>query len=144
MFNRIVLIGRLTRDPELRRTQSDLAVSSFTIAVDDRFRGSDGQKSTIFLRVSVWGAQAENVKKYTHKGSLVAVDGRIRQRTFQNRDGVNVTSTEVDADNVTFLDPKGAENLESTSEAGYVSDVPSSPNESSADLDDLAEDDLPF
>lgn len=140
MLNRIVLAGRLTRDPELRRTGSDVPVSSFTIAIDDRFKGPDGQKTTTFIGVTVWNNQAENVAKYCRKGSLVAVDGRIRQRNFERRDGSKGSVIEVIADSVTFLEPKS----DRPEDQGYI--VDETPVDDSKNLEsiDVTDDDLPF
>ena len=91
MLNRIVLTGRLTRDPELRRTTSDMGVASFTIAVDDNVKGPNGEKTTTFIGVTVWDKQADTVAKFLRKGALVGVDGRIRQRTFERRDGTKAS-----------------------------------------------------
>ncbi|MBR0033834.1 MAG: single-stranded DNA-binding protein, partial [Bacilli bacterium] len=83
MMNRICLVGRLTRDPELRRTNSEVAVCSFTLAVDDRVKDAQGNKTTTFIGVTVFNNQADNCAKFLRKGSLAGVDGRIRQRTFE-------------------------------------------------------------
>lgn len=142
MLNRIVIIGRLTRDPELRRTTSGVSVASFTIASDDSYRTQNGEKNTVFLNCSCFRNVAENVAKFTRKGSLVAVSGRITQRKYVNRDNVQVTATEISADGVEFLEPKSA----SQANDGYVADVPASGNASNADSDsiDVIEEDLPF
>ncbi len=142
MLNRIVIIGRLTRDPELRRTTSGVSVASFTIASDDSYRTQNGEKNTVFLNCSCFRNVAENVAKFTRKGSLVAVSGRITQRKYVNRDNVQVTATEISADGVEFLEPKSA----SQANDGYVADVPASGNAANADSDsiDVIEEDLPF
>lgn len=126
MLNRVVLIGRLTRDPELRRTQSGAAVTSFTIAVDKRFSRDD--KTANFFPIVAWNATAENVAKYMRKGSLVAVDGRLDHRTFERNDGSRGSVIEVIADSVVFLEPKGA----TEGDTGYQQD------------DNITEDDIPF
>ena len=142
MYNRTVLIGRLTRDPELRRTPSDVSVCSFTLAVDDRTtRDENGQKSTMFIGVNVWRAQADNVAKFCRKGSLVMVDGQLHQRSFKRKDGSDASVIEVVADSVQFLEPKGTRGVELNS--GYEADVV---NDNSQNLDtiDVTDDDLPF
>ena len=117
MLNRVVLVGRLTKDPEIRYTQSNVPVVSFTIAVNRQFANSaTGEKDTDFIPIIVWRKQAENVKNYTHKGSLVAVDGRIQTRTYDDNNGVRKYVTEVVADNVSFLEPKGAQDDQMASE----------------------------
>ena len=144
MLNRIVMVGRLTRDPELRRTASGVSVASFTIACDDSYgRGQNGEKTTVFMAVSCFRATAENVAKFTRKGSLVAVYGRLTQRKYVNRDNVQVTATEISADGVEFLEPKSAANAA----AGFVPDgQPALPADepAAADSIDIIEDDLPF
>lgn len=143
MLNRIVIIGRLTRDPELRRTTSGVSVASFTIACDDSYRGQNGEKNTVFLNCSCFRNVAENVAKFTRKGSLVAVSGRITQRKYVNRDNVQVTVTEISADGVEFLEPKSANQAND----GYVADVPatgSAEQNDDSDSIDVIEDDLPF
>ncbi|EEG76942.1 single-stranded DNA-binding protein [Dethiobacter alkaliphilus] len=107
MLNRIVLIGRLTRDPELRYTPANgVAVASFTLAVNRRFSSQGGQKEADFIPIVVWRAQAENCAKYLGKGSLVAVEGRLQIRSYEDREGQKRTATEVVADSVQFLDTK--------------------------------------
>lgn len=105
MLNRVVLIGRLTKDVDLRYTQSGKAVANFTLAVDRNFSKED----TDFIRVVAWGGQAENCDKYLLKGKLAAVDGKLQIRTYE-KDGVKHTSAEVIADSVQFLSPKTANN----------------------------------
>jgi len=152
MINRVVLVGRLTRDPELRRTAAGLAVASFTIAVDDSRKGPNGEKQTIFMPVSVFGNTGENVAKFTRKGSLVGIEGRLTQRKYaRKQDNVTVTSTEIIADAVEFLEPKGTNAASENN--GYSPDKPAP--EASADsgkkqegknLDsiEVVDDDLPF
>ena len=110
MLNRVVLVGRLTKDPDIRYTQSNVPVVSFTIAVNRQFTTSaTGEKETDFIPIIVWRKQAENVKNFIHKGSLVAIDGRIQTRTYDDQNGVRKYVTEVVADNVAFLEPKGTQ-----------------------------------
>ena len=106
MLNRIVLAGRLTKDVELRKLATGMAVASFDLASDELSKNADGSKKVIFIGVSLFGKSAENVAKYVQKGSLVAVDGRITQRKYTNKQNQQVTSTEIVADNVQFLEPK--------------------------------------
>lgn len=107
MLNRIVLIGRLTRDPELRFTSSGTAVANFTLAVDRQRPNSQGEREADFIRIVVWGKQGETCANYLGKGRLVAVDGRLQVRTYQGQDGQNRTAAEVIAENVRFLDRAG-------------------------------------
>ncbi len=148
MLNRVVLIGRMTRDPELRRTATNnMAVVSFTVAVDDSRKGPNGEKNTLFMNCSMFGQKAENVIKFTHKGSLVAVEGRLNQRSYVRKaDNVKVTVVETIAENVEFLDPKSAATnsvVPSTSNSGYQPDSTPAEGESGT-LDDLTDDELPF
>jgi len=107
MLNHIVLMGRLTRDPELRYTQSQLPVVSFRIAVDRDFGGRDGaERQTDFIDVVAWRSTAEFVSKYFSKGSMAVVSGRLQMRDWTDRDGNKRTSAEVVADNVYFGDSK--------------------------------------
>ena len=107
MINSVVIVGRLVRDPELRRTTSGLAVASFTIAVDNRTRGPNNERTTSFIPCVVYGVVGENTVKYTHKGSLVGITGRINQRSYDAKDGRKVQVIEVICDSVKFLESKG-------------------------------------
>jgi single-strand DNA-binding protein len=107
MLNHIVLMGRLTRDPELRYTQSQVPVATFRIAVDRDFGGRDGaEKQTDFIDVVAWRSTGEFVSKYFTKGSMAVVSGRLQIRDWTDRDGNKRTSAEVVADNVYFGDSK--------------------------------------
>lgn len=109
MLNRIVLVGRLVKDPELRKTGSDLSVANITLAVDNTIKEADGTRGTCFLDAKVFGDKAENLCKYTRKGSKVAVDGSINQRNFERKDGTKGKAIEILIDSVEFLDPKQEE-----------------------------------
>ena len=106
-MNKVILIGRLTRDPELRHTPQGTAVCQITVAVNRR-GAQPGQQDADFINVSVWGVQAENVARYMAKGRQVAVEGRIQTRNYDDKDGKKVYVTEVIATNVQFFDSKGA------------------------------------
>jgi len=107
--NKAILMGRLTRDPEVRYTSSNRAVCQFTVAVDRPFTNQQtGQREADFINVVVWDKRAENVGKYMSKGRLVAVEGRIQTRNYDNNEGKRVYVTEVVADNVQFLESKSA------------------------------------
>lgn len=112
MINRIVLIGRLTKDVELRTTQNGTAVATFNLAVD---RGWGDKKETDFIPIVVWKAAAESCAKFLSKGKLAAVDGRLQIRTYEGTDGKKRTVAEVVAEQVRFLSPKG-EQVEVNSE----------------------------
>jgi single-strand DNA-binding protein len=107
MLNKVILMGRLTADPELRRTQSELAVCSFSIAVDRDFKNkSTGDKETDFVNIVTWRQTAEFVSRYLGKGRMVVVEGRLQIRKYTDREGNNRTAAEVVAENVYFADSK--------------------------------------
>lgn len=108
MLNRVVLVGRLTKDPELKVSQSNISVVNFTLAVNRPFTNANGERGADFINIVVFRKQAENVNQYLKKGSLASVDGRLQSRTYENKEGQRVYVTEVVADSVQFLEPKGA------------------------------------
>ena len=108
MINRVILVGRLTKDPEYRQTPSGVSVATFTLAVNRSFTNSQGEREADFINVVVFRKQAENVNKYLSKGSLAGVDGRIQSRSYENTEGQRVFVTEVVADSVQFMDSKGS------------------------------------
>lgn len=103
MFNKITLIGRLTKDPELRYTQNGKAVSRLTIAVDRKYKNKEGEKETDFIPIISWGKLAETVSNYLIKGKLIAVDGNLQIRSYQEND-IKKYIAEVIADDITFLE----------------------------------------
>ncbi len=105
-MNKVILIGRLARDPELRTTPSNLSVATFTIAISRAFTPQGGQAETDFINCVVWRKQAENLTRYCHKGSQIAVEGRIQSRNYQAQDGSRRYVTEVLCDTITFLGSK--------------------------------------
>lgn len=109
MINRTVLVGRLTRDPQLKRTAQGEAVTSFTLAVNRNYTSRDGQQQADFINCVVWRKLAENVERYCSKGSLVGVEGRIQTRSYENNQGQRVNVVEVVCDSVQFLETKKAE-----------------------------------
>ena len=142
MVNRVVLVGRLVKDPELRKTNSDISFATFTLAVDNRVRDADGTRGTIFIDCRVFRDQAENLVKMTRKGSKVAVDGSLNQRNFERRDGTKGKVIEIVVDSVTFLDPNPNRETNTVEEPKFDDiQVPPSNNLDSIDLPD---DDLPF
>lgn len=106
MINRVVLVGRLTRDPDLRTTGSGISVVSFTLAVDRQWVNSQGERDTDFINCVVWRKAAENFANFTSKGSLVGIDGRLQTRSYENKDGQRVYVTEVVVDNFSFLESR--------------------------------------
>lgn len=105
MMNRVVMVGRMTRDPELRRTGNGTAVTSFTLALNRNYNSADGQQAD-YIPCVVWNKTAENVAQYCSKGSLVGVDGRLRSRTYDNAQGQRVFVVEVQGDSVQFLETR--------------------------------------
>ncbi|MBM6386337.1 MULTISPECIES: single-stranded DNA-binding protein [Paenibacillus] len=110
MLNRVILIGRLTRDPELRYTPAGVAVTQFTLAVDRPFTSQGGEREADFIPVVTWRQLAETCANYLRKGRLAAVEGRIQVRNYENNEGKRVYVTEVIADNVRFLESGNRDN----------------------------------
>ena len=122
MLNHIVLMGRLTRDPELRRTGSGVAVASFTLAVDRDFGNREsGEKETDFIDIVAWRSTAEFVSKYFAKGRMAVVTGRLQIRNWQDKEGNKRRSAEVVADNVYFGDSKRDNASNPSFDSGYSS-----------------------
>lgn len=109
MLNHIVIMGRLTRDPEMRKTGSGVAVANFTVAVDRDFNGQDGQKETDFIDCVAWRKTAEFVQKYFSKGKMIAVSGRLQVRSWTDKDGNKRRTAEIQADNIYFGESKGSD-----------------------------------
>ncbi len=145
-MNKVILIGRLTKDPELRYTSNNVPTVSFTVAVNRPFANQSGVREADFLNVVVWRKQAENVKKYITKGNLVAVEGRIQTRNYDDKDGKKVYVTEVVADNVQFLESKGQRS--SNSDVEYndapTTDVTDEPYIDFGNTIELSDDDIAF
>ena len=106
MLNRCIIMGRLTRSPELRRTQSGKAVTSVTLAVDRDFKGQSGEKETDFIDIVAWSNIAEFVSNYFKKGDMAIVSGRLQSRRWEDRDGNKRTAIEIVAENIYFCGPK--------------------------------------
>ncbi|WP_441001696.1 single-stranded DNA-binding protein [Staphylococcus epidermidis] len=116
MINRVILVGRLTKNPEYRQTPNGVSVATFTLAVNRPFTNSQGEREADFINVVVFRRQAENVNNYLSKGSLAGVDGRVQSRNYENNEGRRVFVTEVVADSVQFLDSKGSNQQNSQSQ----------------------------
>lgn len=145
-MNKSFLIGRLTRDPELRYTESQIPVCNFTIAVNRTYTNQDGEREADFINIIAWRKQAENIRNYLRKGSQVAVDGRIQTRTYE-QDGVKRYVTEIVADNVQFLDTKSSETVSNEDNAKLPNTNELDPFEEmgkKVSLEDYEDDDLPF
>ena len=153
MINRVVLVGRLTKDPELRYTSSNIAVSKFTLAVNRTFAGPSGEREADFIQCVVWRKQAENLAKFVRKGSLIGVEGRIQTGSYDDKDGIRKYTTEVIGDSVQFLEPKSSQQDSSSFKDYSRQDYPQNNNyqnnnnntkKESTPTIDVAEDDLPF
>lgn len=108
MMNRVVLVGRLTKDPDLRYTPNGVAVATFTLAVNRTFTNQQGEREADFINCVIWRKPAENVANFLKKGSLAGVDGRLQTRNYEGQDGKRVYVTEVVADSVQFLEPRSS------------------------------------
>lgn len=142
MLNRALLVGRLTRDPELRRTGGGKAVTSFSLAVERNFKSDDQEAD--FINCVCWGKIAENTERYCSKGSMVSIDGRIQTRNYDNSQGQKVYVTEVIADSVQFISTKN-NNTATAAQAQTNSYVPNEPIQQFEDNNyTLEEDDIQF
>lgn len=142
MLNRVILIGRLTKDPELRYTPSGVATTQFTLAVDRPFTNGSGEREADFIPVVTWRQLAETCANYLRKGRLTAVEGRIQVRNYENNEGRRIYVTEVVADNVRFLE-SNRDNGQSSSRT----ERPKSNQDPFSDEGkpvDIPDDDLPF
>ncbi|KRN32118.1 single-stranded DNA-binding protein [Liquorilactobacillus mali] len=106
MINRAILVGRLTRDPDLRYTSSGAAVATFTVAVNRQFTNQQGEREADFINCVIWRKAAENFANFTHKGSLIGVEGRIQTRSYENQQGNRVYVTEVIVDSFSLLESR--------------------------------------
>lgn len=160
MLNRVVLVGRLTRDPELRYTPNGVAVANFTIATNRPYRNQQGEQEADFINCVTWRKQAENLANFMRKGSLIGVDGRIQTRSYEGQDGRMVYVTEVLAENIQFLESRQA-TQQRAGAGGFAandsyqhqappmmddvaSGQPENPFENDAEQIDISDDDLPF
>ncbi|EPX6960436.1 single-stranded DNA-binding protein [Listeria monocytogenes] len=159
MMNRVVLVGRLTKDPELRYTPAGVAVATFTLAVNRAFTNQQGEREADFISCVVWRKPAENVANFLKKGSLAGVDGRVQTRNFEGNDGKRVFVTEIVAETVQFLEPKNnpgrATANDYQSKANYSNNIQTSSYEADASQKgdpfvndskpiDIPDNDLPF
>ncbi|AUJ28745.1 MAG: single-stranded DNA-binding protein [Liquorilactobacillus hordei] len=172
MINRAILVGRLTRDPDLRYTSSGAAVATFTIAVNRQFTNQQGEREADFINCVIWRKAAENFANFTHKGSLVGVEGRIQTRSYENQQGNRVYVTEVIVDSFSLLESRsqserqqGSSNSQSSSPSqgtksnsgdnpfGNVMNNNNNSSNNTNDADpfasngqqiDISDDDLPF
>ena len=146
MVNRVVLVGRLVKTIDLRKSDSsDTSYAFFTLAVDNRMKDSNGERGTLFIDCRIFGNQAESMYKNTRKGSKIAVDGSLNQRNFTRQDGSKGKVIEVVVDSVTFLDPAPSKEDNSDVETPRFDDEPADQsNDSNVDLNEFSDNDLPF
>lgn len=145
MLNKIVIMGRLTRDPELRYTQSGTAVASFSLAVERDYRSDGGEKETDFIDVVAWRNTAEFVSQYFSKGRMAVVDGRLQLRSWTDKDGNNRRSAEVVASSVYFCDSKRDGQRTDGAPSGGSRDAGEPPQYQQAGFTELEDDgELPF
>ena len=146
MLNVITLVGRLTRDPELRRTNSGTSVGAFTVACDDGRKGPNGEKQTLFMDCTVFGPQADTLMKFWRKGNLIAVYGRLVSRKYTNAQGVNVTAYSINCDRIEFVESAAKQNgaaSEMPVDNGFSQVNPVSDKQNLESID-VTNDDLPF
>ncbi|EJO7062332.1 single-stranded DNA-binding protein [Staphylococcus pseudintermedius] len=145
MINRVVLVGRLIKDPEFRTTQSGVEVATFTLAVNRNYKNKNGEQQADFINCIVFRKQAENVNNYLNKGNLAGVDGRLQSRSYENQEGRRIFVTEVICDSVQFLESKNnnQSNNQSQQQRGQApaQDNPFTNANNPIDIDD---EDLPF
>lgn len=163
MINRTILTGRLTRDPELKATSSGISVSAFTLAVNRQYTDANGNRGADFISCVIWHKSAENFCKFTSKGSLVGIDGRIQTRSYDNKDGQKVYVTEVVVDRFALLESKNDREANNNTgnysnqgtnynnqsggnnnAAGFGNSKSQDPFNGAGDTVDITDDDLPF
>lgn len=156
MINNVVLVGRLTKDPDLRYTSSGTGVATFTLAVNRNFTSADGTREADFINCVIWRKPAETLANYAKKGVLIGVTGRIQTRSYENQQGQKVYVTEVIADNFQLLESKKADSSQNTQGSGVSNSqtnnyTRSQQNRNNDESDpfgnssiDISNDDLPF
>ena len=143
MFNLVVLTGRLTADPELKTTQRGISVTSFSIAVDRRYRAGE-ERQTDFINIVAWRQSAEFVAKYFKKGNMIGIEGSIQTRKYTDKNGNNRTAFEVVANNVQFVETKRDSAPSAVEDNAPAASFSNAGANDFADLGDIADDDLPF
>jgi single-strand DNA-binding protein len=151
MINKTILVGRITKDVELKYTQTNIAYTRFTLAVNRTYTESNGERKADFIQCVAWRNQAENMAKYISKGSLLGIEGRIQTGSYDDPSGVRRYTTDVVCDSVQFLEPKNAQNNQEFNDNGYYrqdyeqpkKQQPKKQQQRTPEID-VAEDDLPF
>ncbi|CAF1786382.1 Single-stranded DNA-binding protein A [Bacillus subtilis] len=149
MLNRVVLVGRLTKDPELRYTPGGKAVATFTLAINRTYTNQQGEREADFIQCVVWKRIAENVANYLKKGSLAGIDGRLQTRNYENQQGQRVYVTEIICESVQFLDSKNSNNNANQSQQDQQYQQKKNENfrdpfQNEGQPIDISDDDLPF
>lgn len=140
MINNVVLVGRMTKDAELRQTPSQVAVATFTLAVNRRFKEQNGERETDFINCVIWRQSAENLANWAKKGTLIGITGRIQTRNYENQQGQRVYVTEVVAESFQVLESRNQQQ----SGQGNPSQNDNSQSFSNSNPMDISDDDLPF
>ena len=148
-MNKVILIGRLARDPEMRTTAGGTNVTRFTVAVTRTYQDQNGERTADFINCVAWRRQAENIAKYCTKGTQVAIEGRIQTGSYDTQDGTKRYTTDIICDNVTFLGSKNSTEASSVTKPDMDSPLPSSditedPFKDFGEEIELSDDDLPF
>lgn len=144
MLNHVSIMGRLARDPELRTTTTGKSVVSFTIATDRNRKDANGQNQTDWIRMTAWEKTAEFICKYFQKGSMIAIDGRLQSKTYQDKNGNNRTDMEVVVEEVNFVGAKSASNADSNAQPA-ARQQPTAQPQTAPQFEDISDDpDLPF
>lgn len=144
MLNHVSIMGRLARDPELRTTTSGKSVVSFTIATDRNRKDANGQNQTDWIRMTAWEKTAEFICKYFQKGSMIAIDGRLQSKTYQDKNGNNRTDMEVVVEEVNFVGAKSASNADSNAQPA-ARQQPTAQPQTAPQFENISDDpDLPF
>ncbi|MBR6360572.1 MAG: single-stranded DNA-binding protein [Clostridia bacterium] len=145
MLNCAAIMGRLTADPELKKTSQDISVCSFTVAVDRNFVKQGEERQADFIDVTAWRQQAEFVSRFFHKGSMIAVNGSIQTRNWEDKNGNKRKSTEIIADNISFCGGKNENSAGASAAPAFSEPAPSYSTADEGDFQEIPdEDDLPF
>nr|DAX64626.1 MAG TPA: Single strand binding protein [Caudoviricetes sp.] len=143
MLNNVVLVGRMTKDAELRYTPQNQAIATFTLAVNRNFKNANGEREADFINCVIWRQQAENLANWAKKGVLIGITGRIQTRSYENQQGQRVYVTEVIADNFQLLESRNQSQDKTQASSNEVPDF-SRNNNLNGNPMDISDDDLPF
>ena len=144
MLNNVSLVGRTTRDVELRYTPSNVAVATFTLAVNRNFKSENGERETDFINCVMWRQQAENLANWAKKGALIGITGRIQTRSYDNQQGQRVYVTEVVAEQFQLLESKGQQGNQGQQRQQTQQQEPDFSRSANTNPLDISDDDLPF